>query len=146
MSLLRDILPGTWKLLSRTDRTRDGAVRAEPSLGSDPVALLIYDRSGNFAAQFMKRDRSGPLPAATAGGPNNSRAQGGYDAYFGTYTIDEAQGAVTQQLTGALTPDNVGMVVTRRMLVEGDRLTIHLDTATAAGEPVVRTLVWQRVG
>ncbi len=146
MSPLRETLPGTWKLLSRTDRTRSGELRAEPSLGSDPVALLIYDRSGNFAAQFMKRDRSGSLFEATAGGPNNSRAQGGYDAYFGTYTIDDAQGTVTQQLTGALSRDNVGMIVTRQMLVEGDRLTIQLETATAAGEPVVRTLVWQRAG
>ena len=51
-------LPGTWQLTSRIDVTASGERRPEPSLGEDPVALLIYDRSGHFAAQFMRRDRS----------------------------------------------------------------------------------------
>ena len=84
-------LPGTWQLESRIDRTASGEVRSEPSLGEDPIALLIYDRSGHFAAQFMKRDRSVPVPDGPSGAKNNSRAQAGYDAYFGTYTVDEAK-------------------------------------------------------
>jgi hypothetical protein len=109
------------------------------------VALLIYDRSGNFAAQFMKRDRSSPISDVAASASNNSRAQGGYDAYFGTYTIDEAEKTVTQRLVGALSKENVGLVVTRKMLVERDSLTIKLETTTAEGEAVVRTLIWSRV-
>jgi len=50
----------------------------------------------------MKRNRSGPEIDVTGAGPNNSRARGGYDAYFGTYTVDDANGTVTQSLTGAL--------------------------------------------
>jgi Lipocalin-like domain len=139
-------LTGTWELVSRIDRTPTGERRAEPSLGADPVALLYYDRTGHFAAQFMKRDRSAPAVEVAAGGPNNSRAVGGYDAYFGRYTVDDTQGTVTQELTGALSAENVGQVLTRGMTVEGDTLTIALDTATAQGEPVTRTLVWTRVG
>src|SRR4029453_4495152 len=52
-------LPGTWRLVPPLDRNAAGEVVPEPSLGSDPLALLIYDRSGHFAVQFMKRDRSG---------------------------------------------------------------------------------------
>src|SRR5215475_2760640 len=99
-------LPGTWLLVSRIDLGADGARRPEPSLGEDPVALLIYDRSSHFAAQFMRRDRSVDVPDGPSGAKNNSRAQGGYDAYFGTYTIDDATGAVTQRLTGALSREN----------------------------------------
>src|SRR5512140_529736 len=113
-------LPGTWELLSREDRTAAGERRVDPSLGADPVALLHYDRSGHFAAQFMKRDRSQaaePEVAAQSSAPNNSRARGGYDAYFGTYTVDDANGTVTQRLTGALSSENVGMVLTRAMTV-----------------------------
>lgn len=33
-------LPGTWRLLSRTDVTAVGAAHPDPALGSDPVALL----------------------------------------------------------------------------------------------------------
>lgn len=142
---LGETLIGTWKLVSRRDRTAAGEPRVEPTLGEDPFGLLFYDRGGNFAAQFMKRDRSGPAAEAAAAGSNNSRAQGGYDAYFGTYTIDEATGMVTQRLTGALSKENVGMVVTRGMEVEGDTLTIRLNTTAVSGEAVVRTLVWKRI-
>ena len=139
-------LPGTWQLLSRIDITAAGERRPEPSLGEDPVALLIYDRSGHFAAQFMRRDRSVDVPDGPSGARNNSRAQGGYDAYFGTYTIDDESGAVTQRLTGALSRENVGLVLTRAMEVEGDTLVIKLDTNAADGTPVTRTLTWRRVG
>jgi hypothetical protein len=139
-------LPGTWELISRIDVADSGERRIDPSLGDDPVSILIYDRAGHFAAQFMKRDRSIAVPDAPAGGPNNSRAQGGYDAYFGTYTVDDAEGTVTQRLVGALSQDNVGQVLTRAMAVAGDTLTIRLRTASLQGEPVTRTLEWRRVG
>ena len=138
-------LIGTWRLLSREDRTIEGKRQVDPGLGSDPIALLVYDSAGNFAAQFMKRDRSEIEPRAQAmAGENNSVAVGGYDAYFGTYTVDETAGAVTQRLVGSLSAGDVGRVVTRAMRVEGDRLTIQLTTTGAGGEPVIRTLVWVR--
>jgi hypothetical protein len=151
-SLAGELL-GTWELVSRVDLTTNGGERRlEPLLGEDPIALLYYDRTGYFAAQFMKRDRTlsrasdaGAMSAAS-GAPNNSRAQGGYDAYFGTYTVNDAQGTVTQRLLGALSPENVGLVLTRAMTVEGTVLTIKLETATSSGESVTRTLVWRRVG
>ena len=145
-------LVGTWELVSRIDLTTTGERRLEPLLGDDPVALLYYDRSGHFAAQFMKRDRTlsrvgeADVASPASGAPNNSRAQGGYDAYFGTYTVDDARGTVTQRLLGALSPENVGLVLTRGMTVEGGVLTIKLETATGAGESVTRTLIWRRVG
>ncbi|MDY0873160.1 lipocalin-like domain-containing protein [Dongia rigui] len=146
MARLSDTLPGTWRLLSRIDVTATGERRPEPMLGDDPEALLIYDRSGHFAAQFMRRDRSVELPDVAAAGPNNSRAVGGYDAYFGSYVIDDATSSVTQTLIGALSRESVGMVLTRQMEVMGDSLTIRLETKSADGTPVTRTLTWERVG
>ena len=139
-------LPGTWQLLSRIDVTASGERRPEPSLGEDPVALVVYDRSGNFAAQFMRRDRSADVPDAPSGARNNSRAQGGYDAYFGTDTIDDEHGTATHRLTAALSRENVGLVLTRALEVQGDTLIIKLDTNAANGTPVTRTLTWRRVG
>jgi hypothetical protein len=139
-------LPGTWRLLSRTDIAPSGLPLPDPALGSDPVALLIYDRAGNFSAQFMKRDRSTAPAAGPAGAKNNTRAQGGYDAYFGTYSVDDATGVVTQRLLGALSSANVGAMLSRAMTVQGDTLVIELDTTAWDGTPVVRTLTWERVG
>lgn len=138
-------LPGTWWLRSRIDRTREGERHLDPLLGEDPVALLIYDDTGHFAAQFMKRDRTTPTATAPTNAKNNTQAQGGYDAYFGSYEVDDANGRVTQRLLGSLSPANVGMVLTRTMEVQGDTLRIQLETTAADGTPVVRTLTWERM-
>jgi len=143
---LSETLAGTWSLVSRVDATASGERRIEPSLGADPLALLIYDRSGHFAAQFMRRDRSVDVPDGPSGAKNNSQAQGGYDAYFGTYTIDEEKGTVTQRLVGSLSREHVGAVLTRAVHVEGDTLVIKLATNAADGTEVTRTLTWCRVG
>jgi hypothetical protein len=143
---LSTTLPGTWELISRIDVTDAGERRVDPALGEDPVAYLIYDRAGHFAAQFMKRDRSAPAPDGPAAAPNNSRAQGGYDAYFGTYSVNDADGTVTQTLLGSLSKENVGLVLTRGMTVDGNSLTIKIRTVAATGEAVTRTLTWRRVG
>lgn len=145
MTTLATQLIGTWRLLSREDRTGAGERRIDPGLGADPVALLVFDRAGNFAAQFMKRDRSsGEVAVATRAGANNSTAVNGYDAYFGKYTVDEGSGSVTTTLEGSLSPEDVGSVFTREMHVDGDTLTIKLATNSADGEPVTRTLTWRR--
>ena len=143
-------LVGTWELLSRVDRTPSGERRVDPSLGEHPVALLYYDRTGHFAAQFMNRERGSAATAAAAAmgaaGSNNSRAVGGYDAYFGTYRVNDATGEVTQTLQAALSPESVGMTVTRTMQVDGDTLTISIDLTDSRGDRVTRTLTWKRVG
>jgi hypothetical protein len=125
---------------------RDGTVHPDPALGSDPVALLMYDRSGHFAAQFMKRDRSTVPRDGLADAENNTQARGGYDAYFGTYTVDDATSVVTQRLEGALSDAHVGAVLSRFMRVQGNTLRITLETTAWDGAPVTRTLTWERVG
>jgi hypothetical protein len=140
-------LIGTWELLTREDRTQGGELRIEPSLGSNPIALLFFDGHGHFAAQFMNRERD-KVPGVNISGPilNNSRARDGYDAYFGTFQVDDSTGSVTTRLSAALSPENIGQVFARKMCVSGDELTIQLATATIEGEAVIRTLRWKRVG
>jgi hypothetical protein len=131
--------------VSREDRNAAGERRIDPGLGADPVALVVFDTAGNFAAQFMKRDRSsGEVAVTTRAGANNSTAVNGYDAYFGRYTVDEGSGSVTTTLEGSLSPEDVGSVFTREMQVNGDTLTIKLATTRADGERITRVLSWRR--
>jgi len=139
-------LVGSWELLSRVDRAANGDERREPTLGPDPIAFLVFDSAGHFAAQFMKRDRTtAPVVLGASGPANNSVARGGYDAYFGTYTLDEARGVLSTLLRGALSQENVGQTFVRHVRVEGDLLTLELETTAANGEAITRTLRWQRV-
>jgi hypothetical protein len=141
-------LVGTWKLLSRDDVTSDGQRRTDPILGTNPVAYLIYDAAGHFAVQFMRRDRGANgrvADRARVGDANNSGAVNGYDAYFGRYTVAD-DGTVTQELIGALSPGDVGKIVTRRFQIKDAELVIVLETTASDGDAVTRTLRWQRVG
>ena len=137
---------GVWWLKSRLDTAKDGTLREEPNLGSDPLGILTY-APGRFAAQFMKRNRTGDtVPGLSKSGMNNTSAVGGYDAYFGTYEVHHDSGEVLHRLEGALSPENVGLEVYRNLEVKGDRLEIRLATATADGEAILRTLTWDRIG
>ena len=142
---LAKALTGLWWLLTREDWTKDGQQRIDPTLGADPLGILTYG-GNHFAAQFMKRDRTVHATDQIAySGQNNTRAVDGYDAYFGTYEIDEQTGKVAHTLMGSITPANVGITVFRDLQVNGDQLKIQLETTTAEGEAVVRTLIWKRV-
>jgi len=143
---LENQIQGTWWLLSREDHAKDGERRIDPILGSDPIAILVY-ASNHFAAQFMKRNRGADsVTQATRAGQNNTSAIGGYDAYFGTYMVDEGTSLVAHTLVGSITPANIGMTVYRNLEVQNDKLTIKLDTTTQKGEAITRTLTWKKIG
>lgn len=140
-------LAGTWSLISRVDRTSAGQQLPEPSLGDDPIALLIYDTAGHVSAQLMRRDRSQPgVEQPVVSSSNNSAAAGGYDAYFGTYYVDSAAGTVTHRMEAAVVPEDVGKSVTRHFELRADTLRLWFETSSANGQPVTRTLIWIRVG
>jgi hypothetical protein len=135
---------GVWLLRSREDYDAQGTRHIDPFLGADPLGILSF-APHHFAAQFMNRDRSS-APAGGPAGANNSAAVNGYDAYFGTYTLDLAAGTIATRLEGSVSPANIGMVFTRAIRVVGDRLFIQLATTTPSGVAVTRTLVWDRAG
>ncbi len=137
---------GIWKLKSREDVDDTGQIRIDPLLGLDPLGMLCF-APRHFAAQFMKRDRSSeenvaqPLQAK-----NNTVAVNGYDAYFGTYSIDEIAGTLTTHLEGAISPSNVGKIYVRNVRVVDNELIIQLPTTAVDGTAVTRTNTFFRIG
>ena len=86
-------LIGSWDLQSRSIATPPVSNGMSPGLAPIHSGSRVFDRTGHFAAQFMKRDRKSAVDApTTAAAVNNSFARGGYDAYFGTYSVDREQG------------------------------------------------------
>ncbi|HET9825632.1 MAG TPA: lipocalin-like domain-containing protein [Chitinophagaceae bacterium] len=142
--LAQDI-QGVWWLLSREDWTTAGERRIDPVLGADPIGILAYAKN-KFTAQFMKRDRtSGSVNDLFSTSQNNTAAFNGYDAYFGNYAVDEQTGQVSHSIVGSVVATNIGTTVLRNLWVDGNQLTIQLQTTTAEGEPVTRTLIWKRI-
>jgi Lipocalin-like domain len=149
---LAQTMVGIWRLVSREDYDESGSLVIDPMLGAEPLGILSFSRT-HFAAQFMRRDRESDAaprqtqapPAAVVSNANNSAASNGYDAYFGTYTLDAPAGLVTVRLVGALTPANIGLTLTRELRVAASHLYIRLATNTAEGVPITRTLVFERL-
>ena len=137
---------GVWKLKSREDVDAAGQVHVDPFLGRDPLGILCFGPT-HFAARFMKRDRSQqenvPLRVQTK---NNTVAVNGYDAYFGTYTVDEIGGTLTTYLEGSISPENIGATYVRNVRVVHNELIIQLDTTALDGTAVMRTNTFSRIG
>jgi Lipocalin-like domain len=146
-SHIREALVGSWVLVSRRDITHDGKAQIEPSLGETPRGLLFYGADGHMAVQLMRLNpprSSTSLPTSPVHPKNNTDTSSGYDAYFGTYTVDPVAQTVTHHVEGALSPGDVGKSLTRRFRLQGAELTLSFDTSASDGTPVTRTVVWRR--
>lgn len=149
---IRAQLIGSWRLVSRQSRRSNGDVEHDPGLSTVPLGILIYDQSGHVAAQLSRRDRTVAMigeecqaAATTKGTPDTAQTILGYDAYFGTYRINEKESIVTHHLEAALFPGDIGKDIDRHFTVSGDRLTITFNTTTREGVKVTRTLGWDRM-
>lgn len=99
-----------------------------------------------MTVQIMRRSRTASIDCTTltAAPENNSQSINGYDAYFGTFAVDETQHTVTHHLEGALAAADVGKNLVRRFQVSGDQLTLSLVVDSPEGKQF-RTLKWVRV-
>ena len=152
VSSLIDQLVGGWRLVSRVTTAADGRILVDPGLSAMPSGVLIYDHAGHVAAQLSRPGRTvetlgDECRAAEKVKGTNDTAQTilGYDAYFGTYTVDAKGGVVTHHLESALFPGDIGKDIRRNFAISGDTLTIKFHTTIADGTSVVRTLVWTRM-
>ena len=137
---------GIWMLKSREDVDAEGQILTDPFLGRDPIGILCFGPS-HFAAQFMKRDRSEEedVPQRVQA-KNNTAAVNGYDAYFGTYSVDEAAGTLATHVEGSISPDNIGKTYVREMRVVGNELIVQLKTTSVDGVAITRTNTFARIG
>ncbi len=137
---------GVWKLKSREDVDDAGEIHLDPFLGPNPLGI-IYFAAGHFAAQFMKRDRSHQEnQTQRAQAKNNTAGVNQYDAYFGTYSIDQTAGTLTTYLEGSISPNNIGSTFVRDARVVGNELIIQLQTTAVDGTAITRTNTFSRIG
>jgi len=121
-----------------------------PFYGRHPEGLLIYDRSGYMSVQIVS-DPKPTVPLASSrqdflAAPSTEKATAadGYYAYFGTWSVDASASTVTHHIQQSLYPAERGEDGTRRLSLEGSRLTL-IAKAHEMGEDHQRQLVWERV-
>ena len=147
-----DPLIGSWSLASRVTTGVDGSVLNDAGLSATPTGILVYDRSGHVAAQLSRPGRTVAMLAGECqdaqkvkGTDDTAQTILGYDAYFGTYTVNAKEGIVIHHLESAIFPGDIGKSIMRRFALSGDTLKISFNTTLRDHTPVTRTLVWKRM-
>ncbi|HSY98058.1 MAG TPA: lipocalin-like domain-containing protein [Terriglobales bacterium] len=111
---IRDRFVGAWRLASVEQEGTDGKIHK-----SDSTGLLVFTRDGHMSVQVMERNPQ----TQTAAGPEQY-SQGGYEASFGTYEIDDAH-TFTFHVEGALVRTLIGKNLPRAFEFSGKQLIVN---------------------
>ena len=109
-----DRFVGGWRLASLETPSADGKIQRADSTG-----LLVFTRDGHMSVQVMERNPPGHTTAAS-----EQYSQGGYEASFGTYKIDETTHTFTYHVEGALVRTLIGKDLPRAFDLSGNRLIV----------------------
>jgi len=143
---VREQIIGAWQLESRTVRKASGEILLDPVLGQQPTGRLFYDASGHMMLQMMRQGRAQAISRpANPADANNPRIVLGYDAYFGTYVVNEAAGTITHHVQGSLFPEDLGKDFLRAFTIDGDLFTLSFTSKSPEGLEVTRTLRFRRL-
>ncbi|HEX6387442.1 MAG TPA: lipocalin-like domain-containing protein [Anaerolineae bacterium] len=137
---------GTWQLIDAQARLANGKV-LHP-YGQNPAGMLIYDANGHMSVQLMDADRQTFAVADKSRGTveEMKAAIEKYEAYFGTYDIDEEGKVVRHHASGSLLPNWTGTDQVRFYEFSGNRLTLSTAEIPYSGTTLVGRLTWERVG
>ena len=140
---LKQQLVGTWKLVSSHNVRSDGS--KIDVYGPNANGILIYTSDGHFALVNTRSD----LPKFAS----NSRDRGtpeeykavvqGSIAYFGTYTVNEADKVITAQIEGSTFANMIGGPDQKRIITSltADELKFTNPASTSVA---TLELVWKR--
>jgi len=140
---LKAQLVGTWTLISFD--SFDAAGKKVPTVeGGRPKGLLIFTEAGRMSLQVIA-----PIPKLASNNrlettPAEDKAIAHATlAYFGAYTVNEADKTITTHIEGSSFPNQMtGGDAVRKVTFNGDELTIEYPRRNAGGRAVA---VWRRV-
>ena len=97
-----------WKLVSLEDSSADGQIHK-----AECVGMFVFTSDGKASVQVMYRNAQ----------TGSTYAQGGYEASYGTYRIDDSS-TFTFHINGALVRTLIGKDLKRAYEISGNRLTV----------------------
>ena len=160
---LREKAVGTWRLIS-WEAVRPNGQALNFIMGPHPIGLLIYQPNGYMAVQGMHDPRPMFAESGLAAARNELRnAYFGYYAYWGTYTINEADSTIEHNIQSSLRPEEVGIKYKRSILFDRTKLVLttpaykvnlafseipfysEIRAQLREGEELVNRLTWERI-
>ena len=109
----RERFVGAWRLAWLEEPGADGKIHR-----ADCTGLFVFTRDGFASVQVMYRN-----PGGGEAGPVRY-AQGGYEASYGRYDVDERAHAWTLHVEGAMVRSLVGKDLKRRYEFSGKQLIV----------------------
>ena len=109
-----DRFVGAWRLASLETQDADGKTHRADSTG-----LLVFTRDGHMSVQVMERN-----PPAHTTAASEQYSQGGYEASFGSYQINESIHTFTYHVEGALVRTLIGKDLPRAFALSGKQLIV----------------------
>jgi len=111
---VKDRFFGAWRLVWLEEPDADGKIHK-----ADCTGLLVYTHDGHMSVQVMYRN-----PHTGGQGGSVQYAQGGYEASFGTYQIDENARTFTFHVEGAMVRNLIGQDLPRSFELSGNKLIV----------------------
>ena len=111
---VRSKLIGAWRLAWSEDQGADGKM-----VRPEETGVIMYTSDGHMAVQ-IRTLRAAP---SVTSGPIKYE-EGGYEGYYGTYEVNEAEHTVTHHVEGALVQSLIGKHLTRVYKFEGKQLIL----------------------
>lgn len=139
---LKEQLVGTWTLVSSDGTNKDGT-KNTTVVGKNPKGTLVLDARGNFSfivAAELPKIASGDRMKTTAE-ENKAIAQGVF-AYFGTYTVSEADKAFSLNIQGSTFSNQIGTPGKRQVMSLTENELKYNTPVTLSGGST--NWVWKR--
>jgi len=140
---LKEQLLGTWILVA-WDQLRPDGSRFQ-KYGTDPRGFHIFERNGRFFAMMARPD----LPKIGASDPQKATPEearaimAGSIAYYGTYSVNEAERMVVLRMDASTFPNQLGRELPRRIVsVTANEMVYANPDATTGGGQI--QLSWKR--
>jgi hypothetical protein len=140
---LKEQLVGTWILAAWEQVRPDGSKFQK--YGTDPRGFHIFERNGRFFAMMARPD----LPKIAASDPQKATPEearaimAGSIAYYGTYSVNEAERMVVLRMDASTFPNQLGRELPRRIVsVTANEMVYANPDATTGGGQI--QLSWKR--
>ena len=122
---MKEAIVGTWSLLIDDAVKPDGT--HTPNFGPNPIGVAMFGADGHFSVTITRagRPKFASNNRATGTADENKAAVAGANAFFGTYTLNEADKSLTLRVESSTYPNLEGTVQKRTItsLTASDELT-----------------------
>jgi hypothetical protein len=122
---MKEAIVGTWSLLIDDAIKPDGT--HTPNFGPNPIGTAMFGADGHFSVTITRAGRPKFVSnnRATGTADENKAVVTGSNAFFGAYTLNEADKTLTLRVEGSTFPNLEGTTQKRSItsLTAGDELT-----------------------